>query len=42
MNLVSGDDLFIPGLVVLRSPAGGFQAADVTAVLLLGAIARSA
>ncbi|MEU7573063.1 Uma2 family endonuclease [Micromonospora sp. NPDC049240] len=39
VNLVSGDDLFIPDLVVLRSPAGGLQAADVTAALLLGEIA---
>ncbi|MGX1617154.1 Uma2 family endonuclease [Micromonospora chalcea] len=41
VNLVSGDDLFIPDLVVLRRPAGGLRAVIVADALLVGEIAPS-
>ncbi|QLQ39826.1 Uma2 family endonuclease [Micromonospora robiginosa] len=38
VNLVSGDDLFIPDVVALRKPAGGRRSVEVTTALLLGEI----
>ncbi|MFC0028362.1 Uma2 family endonuclease [Micromonospora chaiyaphumensis] len=39
VNVVSGDDLFIPDLVVLRSSGGGRRAVDIATAVLLGEIA---
>jgi hypothetical protein len=36
--VVSGDDLFIPDLVVLRSPAGGRASARIDDAVLLGEV----
>ncbi|WFE44454.1 Uma2 family endonuclease [Verrucosispora sp. WMMD1129] len=41
VNLVSGDDLFIPDLAVLRSPGGGRRAMTIRVAVLLGEITAS-
>lgn len=38
VNIVSGDDLFIPDIAVLRSSGGGRVAMDITEAVLLGEI----
>jgi Putative restriction endonuclease len=41
VNIVSGDDLFIPDFVVLRRPAGGRKAMPISDAVLLGEIMSS-
>ncbi|TYB37594.1 hypothetical protein FXF50_15080 [Micromonospora sp. AP08] len=38
-NVLSGDDLFLPDLVVLRWSGGGRRAVDIAGIVLLGEIA---
>ncbi|MEU3455092.1 Uma2 family endonuclease [Micromonospora sp. NPDC006766] len=39
VNVVSGDDLFIPDLAVMRTPGGGRRAMGIGTAVLLGEIA---
>ncbi|WP_406036843.1 Uma2 family endonuclease [Micromonospora sp. NBC_00898] len=42
VNVIPGDDLFIPDLAMLRTPGGGRTAIDISSAVLLGEIVSPA